>query len=163
MSAPALSPYERVSLALTDRFCPHCNSGLHGLDPACGSRCGHCRLVVGAGRALEEPGERPLIGGLMANAARREAAEPVLPELALSALRRVAETVGCNVKRLRMADYDTAARKDPDHPSVAQVLATFESWKHARAAADQSATPATSIAPDRRSPPCFLASGRALA
>jgi len=75
------------------------------------------------------------VGGFMANAARREQAAPVEQEAAFEALRAVAATQGCPVERLRMTDYDAAMRSDVRGPSVAQVLATFDTWKAARAAA----------------------------
>lgn len=71
----------------------------------------------------------------MANAARREDAEPVAEAEAFLALRAVAASMGCGVERLRMTDYDKAVRQSEQWPSVAQVLATFDTWKAARTAA----------------------------
>lgn len=91
--------------------------------------------MVGAGRARAEAQEDVRAGGFMANAARREGADPVEEEEAFGALREVAGTVGCAVERLRMTDYDRAVRDGLEGPSVAEVLATFDTWKTARAAA----------------------------
>lgn len=116
-------------------YCPHCSGELEGHDDSRGGRCPSCRLVVGAGRARDQAREELRSGGFMANAARREAAEPVPEAVAFAALRAVAGKVGCAVERLRMTDYDRAVRDGTSGPSVAQVLATFDTWKTARAAA----------------------------
>ncbi len=116
-------------------FCPHCGGELPAHDHATGGRCRACRLVVGPGRARAASLADVRTGGFMANAARREDAEPVDEEAAFLALRAVAAEVGCTVERLRMTDYDNAVRDGVDGPSVAQVLATFDTWKAARAAA----------------------------
>ena len=116
-------------------YCPHCGGGLQTYDPATGGRCHACRLVVGAGRARDQAMDDVRSGGFVANAARREDAEPVALEEAFDALRTVADALGCAVERLRMTDYDKAVRDGTTGPSVAQVLATFDTWKAARAAA----------------------------
>lgn len=116
-------------------YCPHCGGELSKHDDASGGRCPSCRLVVGVGRARTEASEDVRTGGFMANAARREDAQPVREEVAFRALRSVATTVGCAVERLRMTDYDAAIRGGALGPSVAEVLATFDTWKSARAAA----------------------------
>ena len=121
-------------------YCPHCGSALPSFDNRSGGRCSSCRLVVGAGRARHEALDDVRSGGFMANAARREEAEPVEEEVAFAALRAVAAAVGCAVERLRMTDYDKAVRNGTPGPSVAEVLATFDTWKAARATAG--ATPA---------------------
>ncbi len=116
-------------------FCPHCNGELEDHDNLRGGRCPSCRLVVGAGRALEVPTGEALSSGFAANAARREDAAPVDEEVAYTALRSVAEAVGVNVERMRMVDYDRASREDTSLPSVAQILSTFDTWKSARSLA----------------------------
>ncbi len=116
-------------------FCPHCGASLPAHDDLRGGRCRACRLVVGPGRARETSLDEVRTGGFMANAARREDAEPVDQEAAFLALGAVAAGVGCSVERLRMTDYDKAVRDGAVGPSVAQVLATFDTWKAARAAA----------------------------
>jgi len=116
-------------------YCPHCGGemGLH--NDRTGGRCPSCRLVVGAGRARQAPQAEVRSGGFMASAARREEAEPIAAADAFVALRALAAEVGCAVERLRMTDYDKAIRSGTAGPSVAQILATFDTWKVARAAA----------------------------
>lgn len=116
-------------------YCPHCNGELNDHDDRRGGRCRSCRLVVGATRARSEPSGEALSSGFAANAARREEADPVEEAVAFTALRAVAQTVGVNVERMRMVDYDRASREDSSLPSVAQLLSTFETWKHARSLA----------------------------
>jgi len=116
-------------------YCPHCGGELLAYDNAKGGRCPACRLVVGVGRARETSLDDVRTGGFMANAARREDAKPVPAEEAFLALGAVAASIGCGVERLRMTDYDKAAREGRVGPSVAQVLATFDTWKAARMAA----------------------------
>jgi hypothetical protein len=120
---------------MNDMYCPHCGGALAGHDDARGGRCESCRLVVGVGRARAEADDEVRTGGFMANAARREDAEPVAHQDAFSALQEVADDLGCAVERLRMTDYDRAVRDGTQGPSVAEVLATFDTWKAARAAA----------------------------
>lgn len=116
-------------------YCPHCSGELRAHDDVHGGRCPCCRLVVGARRARVEAQDDVRIGGFMANAARREGVEPVAPEVAYGALRAVALAVGGPVERLRMTDYDAAIRAGSPGPTLAEVLATFDTWKAARAAA----------------------------
>lgn len=120
---------------MTMPYCPHCGGELPTHDDRKGGRCPSCRLVVGAGRARDQPQDDVRSGGFMANAARREEAEPVARAEAFVALRAAAAELGCAVERLRMTDYDKAIRGGVAGPSVAQVLATFDTWKLARAAA----------------------------
>lgn len=120
---------------MTQLYCPHCGGEMRTHDDRTGGRCPSCRLVVGAGRARTEPQADVRSGGFMANAARREEAEPVAETDAFAALRAVAADLGCAVERLRMTDYDQAIRGGTPGPSVAEVLATFDTWKVARAAA----------------------------
>lgn len=120
---------------MTPAYCPHCGGELHAHDDSRGGRCSGCRLVVGVGRARPFASEDVRTGGFMANAARREDAAPVAEDDAFEALRAVAADVGCTVERLRMTDYDAAIRGGMPGPSVAEVLATFDTWKEARAAA----------------------------
>lgn len=120
---------------MSSLYCPHCGGELPAHDTRVGGRCPGCRLVVGVGRARESAVVELRVGGFMANAARREDAEPVSEATAFEALWTVADTVGCSVERLRMTDYDAAVRGGVPGPSVARVLATFDTWKAARAAA----------------------------
>ncbi len=119
------------------KFCPHCGADLPGHDAARAGRCPTCRLVVGVDRARDEADDEVRTGGFMANAARREDATPVAKDEAFIALRAVAATLGTPVERLRMTDYDKAHRDGAPGPSVAEVLATFETWKAARSAAGE--------------------------
>jgi hypothetical protein len=103
-------------------------------------RCGECRLIVGAGRAV--PGERQAAragvgsaSGHVANRARGTGADAVEPERIVAALRRVAADIGVRVDALRMIDYRHAAAARPGSPTLAEVMATFGSWRRAREAA----------------------------
>jgi hypothetical protein len=105
-------------------------------------RCPNCRLIIGAGRARAEAvadeGEarsRGSAAGVLANAARRVQAEVGDREEVLDGLRRTAALVGSGVERLRMLDYQQAADRDPTLLDLSVVLATFTTWKAARAAA----------------------------
>lgn len=107
-------------------------------------RCPTCRLIIGVGRARAEVGDdgdarsRGSAAGVLANAARREQSEAGDVEEIIAGLRRSAAAVGCSVERLRMLDYQEQAEADPGTPGLAVVLATFPTWKSARAtAADQ--------------------------
>lgn len=108
--------------------------------PVRGTSCRHCRLIVGVGRGrvlAAVSGNGVGSGaGYAANAARRQPAEPMDPGEALSALRDVAATEHVAIARLRMMDYVEAATDRPDLPSLARILATFETWKTARSLAD---------------------------
>jgi hypothetical protein len=100
-------------------------------------RCPHCRLVIGAGRArAESDGEHGArahgsAAGVVANAARRDDGEVLDRDVVLDALQEVAGDVGCPLDRLRMLDYQEAAR-DSTLPRLADVIATFGGWKQAR-------------------------------
>lgn len=115
-------------------------------------RCAHCRLIIGAGRARAEASEdgdarsRGSAAGVLANAARRAQSAPGgVPEI-IAALRKSSGEVGCPVERLRMLDYQQQAERDPEMPDLSSVLATFSTWKAARAAAaGQQVTPIAAI------------------
>src|SRR5882672_7895376 len=109
---------------MAEAHCPHCLLLLHDADalpyPAEPMRCPHCRLVIGAGRARPdgddgEYGARAhgSAAGVVANAARREHAEVLEPEIVTIALRDVADHVGAPLDRLRMLDYQEQAERDP--------------------------------------------------
>ena len=124
--------------------CPHCGGILQdGVSlpfPMRGTSCPHCRLIVGVGRA-RDPGAVSSNGvgssaGFAANAARRQHAEPMDPGEALRALRDVATTEHVAIARLRMMDYVVAASHRPELPSLARIVATFDSWQTARILAD---------------------------
>ena len=105
-------------------------------------RCPQCRLIIGPGRARAEAAEdsgdarsRGSAAGVLANAARREHAEPGDAREIVAALHRAAIATGCGVERLRMLDYQEHAAADPGAPALGAVLAAFGTWKSARAAA----------------------------
>lgn len=120
--------------------CPHCSGALPESVRSTATRCPTCRLVVGAGRGV--PDDRPdtvsagTNAGVKASAARRADLPPINPGTVIAALNRMIDETGSPSLRLRMVDYDALAARHPDdYPSLAQVLATFGSWKQARAAA----------------------------
>ena len=127
---------------MSDAFCPHCllpiAEDVEGPHPPAPMRCPHCRLSIAPGRArsdVGEPGAVPASGsaaGILANAARRENAEPVSSEVVVDALRRVAEEAGSSVGRLRMIDYQRIADPDPELPSLASIVESCGGWKRAR-------------------------------
>lgn len=129
--------------------CPHCllpiADGSVWPYPRQASRCPHCLLIIGAGRARDggaqegDARSRGSAAGVLANAARREQGEVQDTEVVSAALRAVAAQVGCPVERLRMLDYQQAAELDDELPGLANVLATFSTWKGARATAAEPA------------------------
>lgn len=131
----------------TVAHCPHCLLPIGDVSawpyPRQASRCPHCLLIIGPGRArdgAQDDGDarsRGSAAGVLANAARREQGEAQDEEVVTAALRSVARQVGCPVERLRMLDYQQAAELDDELPGLAGVLATFATWKGARATAAQ--------------------------
>ena len=123
--------------------CPHCASTL-GAEATVGPvRCGECRLIVGAGRAVPDAQKtgRPGVGsasGHVASHARRTEADAVEPEKILAALRETASSLGVRVDTLRMIDYRRAVHAGRGGPSLPEVMAAFGGWKAARDAAAQS-------------------------
>lgn len=127
--------------------CPHClmpiADGSTWPYPAGPARCPHCRLIIGPGRARPDTGDeagdarsRGSAAGVLANAARRQHSETGDRGQILDALRTVAGTMGCPVERLRMLDYqEESGRRADKLPDLGTVLATFGTWKAARAAA----------------------------
>ncbi len=120
--------------------CPHCDAPLPATwiaeEPG---RCPTCRLIVGAGRSTAVAGDGACLSGagtaagVLAGAARREEAEAEDPALVAAALREAARRMGVELRRLRMLEYQQVAAGDPALPSLAVVLATFGTWKGARA------------------------------
>lgn len=130
-------------------YCPHCAMDLakdvelpYPGDGA--TRCRHCRLVVGPGRARSSPegvvGGRGAAAGRYASEARRAAkgGAPSDPEVVVAAVRRVAEHVGRRAHEVRMLEYREHSEQDDQLPPLADVIATFGSWKAAIARAGQS-------------------------
>lgn len=134
-----------VPLDMPASHCPHCLLPLAGAPslphPPAAMRCPHCRLIIGAGRARAEASDdgdarsRGSAAGVLANAARRAHSEPGGVEEIGIALRKSAALVACPVERLRMLDYQQQSEADSAMPSLSAVLATFTTWKSARAAA----------------------------
>ena len=99
--------------------------------------------MIGAGRARTEASEdgdarsRGSAAGVLANAARRAQSEPGGVEEIIAALRKSSSAVGCAVERLRMLDYQQQAERHPEMPDLSAVLATFSTWKSARATASE--------------------------
>lgn len=103
-------------------------------------RCPHCRLLIGAGRALDEPqgdpGARGAAAGVLSREARRdEDADTVAhasEQTVLEAIRSTADALGTRPERLLMVDYQQASDGDSRLPPLRDVFAHFKSWKHAR-------------------------------
>lgn len=134
-------------------FCPHCALDLASdvalpYPPSTAVRCRHCRLVVGPGRAKSSSagaaGGRGAAAGRYASEARRAAkgGAPSDPEVVLAAVRAVAGQIGRRPHEVRMLEYRELAETQSDLPPLADVIATFGSWKAAIARAGQDeATP----------------------
>jgi hypothetical protein len=130
----------------SEAYCPHCfllvESDARGLPwPPRPTRCQHCKLMIGPGRARETsdaaPGARGTAAGVFAQAAREEARDgnadfDVSPDRVRDAIRKVAAGTGARPERLLMVDYQQTAAKDTSLPSLREVFAAFGSWKRAR-------------------------------
>ncbi len=134
---------ERTSAGeMTEAYCPHCfllvESEVHGAWPPRPTRCQHCKLMIGPGRAKDspeaQPGARGTAAGVFAQQARdgRDEDTPVSPDNVRRAIRTVAEKTGSRPERLLMVDYQQRAAKDKTLPSLSEVFAAFGSWKRAR-------------------------------
>ena len=125
-----------------EAYCPHCfllvESEVPEAWPPRPTRCPHCKLMIGPGRARAtseaQPGARGTAAGVFAQQARdgRENGERVEPDRVRQAIRRVAEKTGSRPERLLMVDYQQRAAKDKTLPSLSEVFAAFGSWKRAR-------------------------------
>ena len=133
--------------------CPHCLLALPGVSalpyPPQPMRCPFCRLVIGAQRARAdadsgEHGARAhgSAAGVLANAVRRDGGMVLDEHDVVEALRQVALRIASPLDRLRMLDYQVEAEQDSSLPGLASVIATFGSWKAARAAAHVAPVPA---------------------
>jgi hypothetical protein len=128
----------------SEAYCPHCHL-LVETDaklpwPPAPVNCPHCRLLIAAGRARPEvphqAGARGAAAGVFSSRAKRQAEGPEVGEEEIVAgIRRVAEIVGDRPERLLMIDYQQRCAASPDLPPLADVLATYGSWKSARRAA----------------------------
>jgi hypothetical protein len=134
---------EQATTMATEAYCPHCfllvESDARGPWPPQPTRCQHCKLMIGPGRARETadatPGARGTAAGVFAQQAR-EAREDgdvdVSPDRIRDAIRTVAARMGARPERLLMVDYQQRAAKDTSLPSLREVFAAFGSWKRAR-------------------------------
>jgi hypothetical protein len=106
--------------------------------PPAPTRCPHCRLMIGAGRAKAAgdgaPGARGAAAGVLAREAHRQADpdDHASAEAVRAGIRAVARELGAAPERLPMVDYQQRAVGDPDLPDLTDVFATFGSWKKAR-------------------------------
>lgn len=121
----------------TDAYCPHCGLPVEANSGPAPTRCPHCRLLIGPGRALSEPSGEPgtkgAAAGVLSRQARRDNTDEVTDEAeVLEAIRRVAEELGTRPERLLMVDYQQRADSDEGLPPLRDVFAHFRSWKHAR-------------------------------
>ena len=100
------------------------------------SRCPHCRLLIGEGRAKDtadaSPGARGTAAGVFAHRAKRDDKEPASADDVCEAIRTVARELGARPERLLMVDYQQHASGDPSLPELSDVFAAFGSWKRAR-------------------------------
>lgn len=136
--------HQPVDTDSSEAYCPHCfllvESNAHGAWPPLPSRCPHCKLMIGPGRARATseaaPGARGTAAGVFAQQAREgrddEDAADVSPDRVRAAIRTVAERTGARPERLLMVDYQQRAAKDTSLPSLREVFAAFGSWKRAR-------------------------------
>jgi hypothetical protein len=129
--------------ASAEAYCPHCfllvETDARGPWPPQPTRCQHCKLMIGPGRARETadaaPGARGTAAGVFAQQAREARDDDdteVSPDRVRAAIRTVAENTGARPERLLMVDYQQRAAKDTSLPSLSEVFAAFGSWKRAR-------------------------------
>jgi hypothetical protein len=127
---------------LVDAHCPHCLLVVeeHGGTewPPQPTRCPHCRLMIGVGRAREAgdgaPGARGAAAGVFAREAQRARDDDteVSPDGVVHGIRAVAEELGSPPERLLMVDYQQRVADDDALPDLTEVFAAFGSWKRAR-------------------------------
>ena len=125
-----------------EAYCPHCfllvESDVEGKWPPAPTRCPHCKLMIGPGRARPTadaaPGARGTAAGVFAQQARDGKAngDSASPDRVRQAIRAVAERLGSRPERLLMVDYQQRAAQDGNLPSLTEVFAAFGSWKRAR-------------------------------
>jgi hypothetical protein len=136
MTSAARKPAREQS----DAYCPHCfllvEEKVEGEWPALPTRCPHCRLMIGVGRARPtpeaNPGARGTAAGVFAHQAKRRDDSDVSPDEVRKAIRTVAEQLGSRPERLLMVDYQQRASVNDDLPELSDVFAAFGSWKRAR-------------------------------
>ena len=123
-------------------YCPHCfllvETGVSAPWPPQPTRCRHCRLMIGPGRArptsAANPGARGTAAGVFAQQAKHadEGGEHASPEDVCAAIRTVAGRLGFQPERLLMVDYQQEAATDESLPTLTDVFACYGSWKRAR-------------------------------
>lgn len=123
-------------------YCPHCfllvETDVVGAWPPQPTRCRHCRLMIGPGRARPtaqaNPGARGTAAGVFAQQAKNadEGGEHASAEAVQAAIREVAARLGFQPERLLMVDYQQEAATDEALPTLTDVFACFGSWKRAR-------------------------------
>ena len=134
---------QRTETTEAQAYCPHCfllvETDARGAWPPRPSRCPHCKLMIGPGRARDSadaaPGARGTAAGVFAQQAREgrdDESTDISPDRVRAAIRRVAEITGARPERLLMVDYQQRAAKDTSLPSLREVFAAFGSWKRAR-------------------------------
>lgn len=127
----------------SEAYCPHCfllvETEALAAWPPLPTRCPHCKLMIGPGRARATaeaaPGARGTAAGVFAQQAREGRGDDdvdVSPDKVRAAIRTVAERTGARPERLLMVDYQQRAAKDTSLPSLREVFAAFGSWKRAR-------------------------------
>src|SRR3954471_12812658 len=124
----------------TDAYCPHCfllvEEKVADEWPDIPTRCPHCRLMIGVGRARPtaeaNPGARGTAAGVFAHQAKRRDESDVSPDEVREAIRTVAEQLGSRPERLLMVDYQQKASANSELPELSDVFAAFGSWKAAR-------------------------------
>jgi hypothetical protein len=130
------------STAEAQAYCPHCfllvASDVEGHWPPQPTRCQHCRLMIGPGRARPtpeaNPGARGTAAGVFAQQAKNadEGGEHASNEEVQDAIRDVAARLGFQPERLLMVDYQQEAATDDSLPTLTDVFACYGSWKRAR-------------------------------
>jgi hypothetical protein len=134
------SAARKATEAQADAYCPHCfllvEERVAGEWPDVPTRCPHCRLMIGVGRARPtadaNPGARGTAAGVFAHQAKRRDDSDVSPDEVRAAIRTVAELLGSRPERLLMVDYQQRASVDDNLPELSDVFAAFGSWKRAR-------------------------------
>jgi hypothetical protein len=124
----------------SDAYCPHCfllvEEKVAAEWPHLPTRCPHCRLMIGVGRARPtaeaNPGARGTAAGVFAHQAKRRDDSDVTPDEVRQGIRAVAEQLGSRPERLLMVDYQQRASVDSELPELSDVFAAFGSWKRAR-------------------------------
>src|SRR3954465_16007514 len=103
-----------------EAYCPHCfllvESDARGPWPPKPTRCQHCKLMIGPGRARATADAAPSARGTAAGVFAQQAREAhdhddaeVSPDRVRAAIRTVAENTGARPELLGMVDYHAHA------------------------------------------------------